>query len=311
MGDKEKDRWDKANIHLQPAGGLLTAIAVASLGFFGSQFLDRQQALDTNRRFYADLMSKREESDSNLRKDMFNSMIGSFLKPKATELQERVLNLELLSYNFHEALDLGPLFKYVYGEVLASKSTNAASYRHRLEAGASALVRKQLDTLQDSGRVITGTCDSQDLETHPEGVQVMDETIVLRPGQSPDPDVHERHFTVWVLDTMSDTRELRIRLRITPSEKQAAAADDKDVDPDFVDTIFVVGPFDFPMIDNVRLSHGWRCAIALPVFEEGHAEVHLAYFPGSRASLKEKPYYDEVLHELEDRQGSRDQPRSK
>jgi hypothetical protein len=26
--------------------------------------------------------------------------------------------------------------------------------------------------------------------------------------------------------------------------------------------------------------------------------VSLAYFPGSRASLKDKPYYDDVLHDL-------------
>jgi|SRR5215510_2461924 len=118
--EKQRDSWDKAGILLQPMGGLLTALAVASIGFFGSQVLNRKQALDTNARLYADLMSRREESDSNLRKDMFNSIIGSFLKPKTTGMREKVLNLELLSYNFHEALDLGPLFKYVYSEIRAS-----------------------------------------------------------------------------------------------------------------------------------------------------------------------------------------------
>jgi hypothetical protein len=289
---------------------------VASIGFFGSQFLDRKQALDTNARLYADLMSKREESDSNLRKDMFNSIIGSFLKPKTTGLRERVLNLELLSYNFHEALDLGPLFKYVYDEVRASHSTDAEGYRHRLEAAAAELVWKQLDALQDSGRVLEARgIDFQELEAHPEGVEVMDETISLRSGEVPDSATHERHFTVWVLDARSENRELRIRLRITPGEKESAAADNKtnkDIDPDFVDTIFTASPFRFPMIDNVRLSHGWRCAIVLPVFEEGaHAEITLAYFPGSRASLKEKPYYDEVLHELLDRQSSLEQSSAK
>ena len=33
----DKDRWDKLAIILAPVGGLLTALAVASLGIFGSR----------------------------------------------------------------------------------------------------------------------------------------------------------------------------------------------------------------------------------------------------------------------------------
>jgi len=64
----------------------------------------------TNTRIYLELTSKREESESALRKDMFVSIIESFLRPGAATLDERVLNLELLSYNFHESLNLKPLF---------------------------------------------------------------------------------------------------------------------------------------------------------------------------------------------------------
>ena len=39
-----KDWWDKLAIVLSPLGGLLTAIAVASLGLIGSRALDRQQS---------------------------------------------------------------------------------------------------------------------------------------------------------------------------------------------------------------------------------------------------------------------------
>jgi hypothetical protein len=30
------------------------------------------------------------------------------------------------------------------------------------------------------------------------------------------------------------------------------------------------------------------------------AKIAVAYFPGSRASLKDKPYYDDLVHELID-----------
>lgn len=39
-------------------------------------------------------------------------------------------------------------------------------------------------------------------------------------------------------------------------------------------------------------------AVVLRRWTEGSAELALAYFPGSRASLKDKVYYDEVVKEL-------------
>jgi len=57
---------------------------------------------------------------------------------------------------------------------------------------------------------------------------------------------------------------------------------------------------DLPMIDNTRLSHGERCAVSLTQLTTTPPTVQMAiaYFPGSRASLKDKPYYDEVIHDL-------------
>ncbi|MGE0407264.1 MAG: hypothetical protein AB7O65_13290, partial [Candidatus Korobacteraceae bacterium] len=65
-----------------------------------------------------------------------------------------------------------------------------------------------------------------------------------------------------------------------------------------IDTNFMVGLFDFPMIDNTRLSGNERCAISLTALNPDVVSVALAYFPASRASLKDKPYYDEVIREL-------------
>jgi hypothetical protein len=65
-----------------------------------------------------------------------------------------------------------------------------------------------------------------------------------------------------------------------------------------IDTNFWVGLFDFPMIDNTRLTHGERCAVSLTTLTPSVLGVALAYFPGSRASLKDRPYYDELMHDL-------------
>ena len=76
-------------IVLHPVGGLLTAFAIAYIGMIGSQLLERRQSLDTNARLYSELMSRREESESSLRKDMLVSIITSFLRPSPEDISGR------------------------------------------------------------------------------------------------------------------------------------------------------------------------------------------------------------------------------
>jgi len=83
---KNKDFWDKFGVFLHPMGGLLTAIAVAFVGMRGSAVLERRQSIDTNARLYSELMSRREEAESSLRKDMFVSIISSFLQPGSNDI---------------------------------------------------------------------------------------------------------------------------------------------------------------------------------------------------------------------------------
>ena len=63
---------------------------------------------------------------------------------------------------------------------------------------------------------------------------------------------------------------------------------------------FDVGFFDFPMIDNTRLANGIRCAVTLNAFAaDVAADLTTVCFPGEYASLKDRPYYDEVIHKLQ------------
>jgi hypothetical protein len=62
---------------------------------------------------------------------------------------------------------------------------------------------------------------------------------------------------------------------------------------------FTIDYFQFPMIDNTRLSNDMRCAVVMRDFDfPNFIEVDILYFPGSHSSLKEKPYYDEVVKKL-------------
>src|SRR5438105_14491840 len=110
---KEKDFWDKVDIVLRPINGILTALAVALLGYYTSSILRQGELRQTNERVYTELMSSREQAESGLRKDMFISVIQTFLRPEAVSLESKMLNLEMLAYNFHESLNLKPLFAHM------------------------------------------------------------------------------------------------------------------------------------------------------------------------------------------------------
>ena len=120
MDDKTKDFWNKVDIVLRPVNGILAAVAVAILGYYTSSILRQSELRDTNQRVYTELMSSREQAESGLRKDMFLSVIQSFMKPETAGLEPKMLNLEMLAYNFHESLNLKPLFDHMDRQISAS-----------------------------------------------------------------------------------------------------------------------------------------------------------------------------------------------
>lgn len=283
MGDTKRDGWEKAAIILQPVGGLLTALAVAAVGFYASSFLERRQAIDTNVRLYSELMSKREEAESALRKDMFVSIIQSFLQPESASLDTKVLNLELLVYNFHESLNLRPLFTYLKRQVAVSRDGAKQEYLERLDKAAREVVRKQMLVLEGAGKKFDRTIDLETLWKTPGGIPLEEATLTL--------ENIKRDFRIFVIEADPKTKEVKVRLEIkTPKEPPA------ELETNVAE--FWVGFYDFPFIDNTRLSSDQRCAIVLTAFGESTADITVVYFPGSYASLKEKPYYQEVVQNL-------------
>jgi len=287
----QKDFWDRLQIVLSPLGGLLTAIAVASLGFIGSRTIERQQSSEAKLRLYSELMTRREESEATLRKEMFQSIIGSFFDPQTASLDTRLLKMELLAQNFHEALNLVPLFEHMQREIDESRVSRDSKreYSARLGDLAREVTRKQMIVLESSGRRHDWTVMISDTLAAGTGSEQLDDVEVELDGI-------KRRFRVTLARADTVRRELRIGLEIeTPAQAGVppSAVGRYNVD-------FDVGFFSTPMIDNTRLSNDQRVALVLTDMNQYGATLSLVYFPGSRASLREKPYYEEILRKLTD-----------
>ena len=290
------------------------------LGYWFNSSLNERQQVESNIRLYAEMMGRREEADSNLRKDMFNSILTTFmvrdpaLRLSSEELiRQQILSLELLAYNFHESLDIGPLFKEVQRRIaLEARATND-ELRGRLESVSLQVIEHQLTALSDAGMIERGDALPEKIKDLQAYVMFGTRTVPdpeIPPGEGParvclsmaanDGSTHYRQFRLELLNFDEATREVQVHLYVSQlltAEECRQPSLDLEAKRE-VDTNFIVGLFDFPMIDNTRLSGGERTAVSLTALNPSVLSVALTYFPASRASLKDKPYYDEVIRDL-------------
>ncbi len=284
-GKPPKDKWDIIGVILEPVGGLLTAVAVAMLGYYGSKVIEGRQEADSKQRLYTELMSKREESESTLRKDMLQQIIGSFLGTEKHSVDSRLLSLELLAYNFHQSINLKPLFLQLEKDI--TKETDRSlreDHLGRLQRVAREVTRKQMLVLEEAGRKFDRTIDLDSLRHSPGGIPLEEDSLLV--------DEIKRSIRIIALEADTATHNIKVRLESRMLGNNSESEPEEDV------IEFWVGYFDFPMIDNTRLSHDQRCAIVLTNFDSDAADISVLEFPGSHASLQEKPYFEEVLHNL-------------
>jgi hypothetical protein len=290
------------------------------LGYWFNSSLNERQQVESNIRLYAEMMGRREEADSNLRKDMFNSILATFMSKDPAQrlsseevIRQQILSLELLAYNFHESLDISPLFKDVERRIALEQRGTNAELRRRLESVAVQVIEHQLTALSDVGMVERGDAlpgKIKDFQAHIMfGTRAIADPQV-KPGEgasrlclsmeTADGARHYRQFRLELIGLNEVAREVQVHLYVsqllTIEECRQPTLDLEGKRE--VDTNFIVGLFDFPMIDNTRLSGGERTTVSLTALNPQVLSVAVAYFPASRASLKDKPYYDEVMREL-------------
>lgn len=289
---KEKDSWDKIDIILRPIGSIITAITITMVSYIASDYLNKNQENEAKTRLYTELMSRREESESALRKDMFTSIINTLLA-NSSSLDEKILQLELLAYNFHESLNLMPLFTYLDRRNNADTKDPVlkAGYKARLYTMSREVTAKQIASLEGVSSIESFNYCYDTINCGPVSPSFTCTFIdTYLSANTTDTIKHLVHLTVLKIDTVNLTVDVRLKICT-----QIPGQEDKCADPQFT-----IDYFEFPMIDNTRLINDKRCSVVMRDFDAVNKfiEIDLIFFPGSHSSLKERPYYDDIVAKL-------------
>jgi hypothetical protein len=280
MPENKKDTWDKIQVI---SSAIVIPLTVAILAFFANNYLEKRQASEERIQLYSELMGKREASESALRKDMFSSIIDSFVNDKNESLEEDTLNIELLAYNFHDSLNLKPLFVHLQNKIKASEDPKDKKDKllTRLEILSEEIIDSQLYVLKE-------VADTEDIIIE---YDVLD-TVFITKKFILNIDGLKREIEIEVNEHDAINNRFRVALFI------------KDL-LDENSEVFLVNQswitlYDFPTVDSVRLSKDGRLSVSITDYDDLSAVLTVALFPGSYASLKEKPYYEDILKQLQE-----------
>src|ERR1700704_813242 len=111
---------------------LMMPLVLAGVGFLVSWTLNDIQSRESNPRGYTELMTKREDADTSLRRSMFESVLKTFLDARPGNSDRDLVNLELLAYNFHETLNLKSLFLHMQRQIWLGPPQQSRELHDRL-----------------------------------------------------------------------------------------------------------------------------------------------------------------------------------
>ena len=263
---------------------LIATLAVpVTLGVLSSQYQRAQtdrQTSEARLRLYTELLSKREEADTSVRKGIFDKVLETYLKPGSQDLAAKLVALELLALNFNESLDLSPLFWQLAQQIDTEPPARRESLTKQLLRIARDVKERQIALLEAVGTKRDASLELDELAAAGPLIDADLSFPDLDPF-APEGQLVKRHFKVEVAE--HDPANRRAWVRVSSNESQWA---------------FWVDTFDFPLVNFTRISKSERFALVLKRYDPPSAQVTFVYFPSSRSGVKDRPFIDEVISNL-------------
>jgi len=329
--------WGKTDEIIKILSPILIPLVIAVIGFWGQRTITQLSVQEQNSRLYTELIRRREEAESSLRKDMFREVMSGFFteieakdRPKENipeggeeykgddikdKLSKKILKLEMLALNFGDSLSIGPLFSELSSDIeqvlLANSDviddwkTVAAPYQKRLRSLAKRVASRQMSTIS-AGNESSDKYEFR-LSVDTEQVRVPDEdedtesnlyywsSMDSLEGDKLKLDGVTRFFEITLNNADLENYTISVNMKILeiPGDESSTGTPrvvaNRDFNMDF---------FNFPLIDNTRLSNNHRFALIIEDFDHKTIELKGVLFPGVFASQRDKPFLTEAINEL-------------
>jgi hypothetical protein len=248
----------------------LTAIGAMLAGVFIPVAINYNQEKNRETQLYVQIMTQREQSDSALRSQMFNALIGSYFgKEILSDPEKQMTYLHLLTLNFQDFFDARPLYEDLNKRVNPEQRT-------RLLAIARDAADRQVNLLTkpNSEPIELRLCVDETEDCKQMG------TFTLKGRESPYP------FAVSLQEV--DPSEITVRV--------SSAAENFN----FKTIQFTMSYFDTPFMNNTKLMDGSRFSFVLRNADPARkmATIEVVSFPEEYMNLRDRPYFDEMLSKL-------------
>lgn len=247
---------------------------------------ERRAMVERRGALYAELLSKREEADTAVRRGVFDKVLEKYFNPDVTDIDGKLVALDLMVSNFHESLNLTPLFWQLDREIGQEPVEERRQARRlELERIAREVVARQIEVLSLVGKSkqfnINLQQDAQTgsfVPTHECDLEFIDP--LDRNGKP-----LKRHFQFDVIEPDPKSRRIGVIVRVDGVALRESI---------WVDL------YDFPLASFTRISPRERFALVLQRMQTDiqSADLTLVYYPSARGGIKDKPFIDEVLDNM-------------
>ena len=264
---------------IETVAKLLPGIGAVIAGILIPLVIQTSGEKSRNHQLYAEIVSRREVSDTELRAKMFENLIKSFFgdgNGQQTNSQKLTL-LRLLALNFHEFFNLEPLFDQLESE-LGTKED-----KERLREIAREIVSKQEAMLSqvEEGRVFTETA----FEGEQNGIMV---------PSAEKPAYRGHRLGIRILEIGNSNDYAIVQVEDIPEGRTDIGT--------IVSIRFKLNYYDTPFIENTKLSNNVRFAITLQhigmIEDRKIVQMKVIFLPETYMSARDRPYLEEMLRQL-------------
>lgn len=260
-------------------GRLLPGIGAVIAGIFIPLVIHNSGEKSRNHQLYAEIVSRREVSDTDLRAKMFENLIKAFFGSGTGNqtTSQKITLLHLLALNFHEFFNLEPLFDQLESELRTKEEKN------RLREIAREIVSKQEAMLSqvEEGMVYTETV----FEGEQNGIMV---------PSSEKPAYRGHRLGIKVLETGKSKDYAIIQVEDIPEGRTDIGT--------IVKIPFKLNYYDTPFIENTKLANNVRFAITLQnigtLTDRTLIQIKVIFLPETYMSARDRPYLEEMLRQL-------------